>query len=117
MTSKNPNVITASSETGSSGHFYILLVSSLLLTCIFYDFPTNESRSWTSLISCFVATVITILNRVDLKPMSTFILAIQSVILNTIAFGCTFSFPLFIISSTITTGVQSFLCLPMKFKN
>ena len=110
--------VQTASNSNSSGHKYVAVVFVLFLFSCFYPFTTKESQFVGVLACALLCSALAVIKKTSIRPTTTYILALHSVVLNTIAFGCVLSesFPLFVATSSLTSALLSFLALPMKIQ-
>ncbi len=110
---------TAPDRGGNPGLPYIAACAALVAFCVLYDFPGGDrQRGLAAAVSWMVAAAMLAVQKLSLAPSATYVLAMETVVLSTVALGSLLqSFPAFIVTSTVATGAQAFLSLPMKIKS
>ncbi len=115
---KTVEVTRAPDEGGDPGLAYVALSAILVAFCVMYSFPGGERQRGLAAAACWAASAAVLAaKKLVLSPPATFALAAETVVLSTVALGSLIpSFAAFVATSTVTTGAQAFLSLPMKIK-
>ncbi len=97
---------------------YISTCAALLAFCLLFDFPGGDRQRGAAAAAAWAVGAAAIAaKKLSLSPASTYALAVECVVLSTLAIGSfVSSFPAFVVASTVAAAAQAFLSLPMKIR-